>query len=259
MDFQQIRKYVKGVLTNSFLNKTTLDKLSTSDEGNLLFDGKKINGSESNKVVYGGIDVNNVIYELTSSVEGTEWVATEDCYFIGELVGGNNNGSNFAIDGIGVGSHYSSSTISSSHFPILVLKGQTVKYKAMSSDFIRTGKFYGIKKSENILHNYSTEERVVGTWIDGKPLYEKVITFSLTGSGNLSYPHNIENLHEIHFISMLHGNNENGIKTCRTYVPWYNEASIYLDEITTTDILVYHNSNRTEFYEFILRYTKTTD
>ena len=23
MDFQQIRKYVKGVLTNSFLNKTT--------------------------------------------------------------------------------------------------------------------------------------------------------------------------------------------------------------------------------------------
>lgn len=108
-------------------------------------------------------------------------------------------------------------------------------------------------------HNYSTEERVVGTWIDGKPLYEKVITFSLTGSGNLSYPHNIENLHEIHFISMLHGNNENGIKTCRTYVPWYNEASIYLDEITTTDILVYHNSNRTEFYEFILRYTKTTD
>ena len=108
-------------------------------------------------------------------------------------------------------------------------------------------------------HNYSTEERVVGTWIDGKPIYEKVIAFSLTGSGNLSYAHNIENLHEIHFISMLHGNSENRIKTCRTYVPWYNEASVYLDEITTTDISIYHNSNRTEFYEFILRYTKTTD
>ena len=176
MDFQQIRKYVKGVLTNSFLNKTTLDKLSTSNEGNLLFDGKEISGDGSSQVVYGGIDTNNVIYELTSSVDGTEWIATEDCYFIGELVGGNNNGSNFAIDGVGVGSHYSSSTISSSHFPILVLKGQTVKYKAMSSDFIRTGKFYGIKKSENILHEYSTEEKVVGKWIDGKPIYERVFT-----------------------------------------------------------------------------------
>lgn len=71
MDFQQIRKYVKGVLTNSFLNKTTLDKLSTSNEGNLLFDGKEISGG---------------------------------------------------------------------------------------------------------LHEYSTEEQIVGTWIDGKPIYERVFT-----------------------------------------------------------------------------------
>ena len=153
--------------------------LSITEDGTLNAEAS----SGSSQVVYGGIDMTNVIYELTSSVDGTEWVATEDCYFIGELVGGNNNGSNFAIDGIGVGSHYSSSTISSSNFPILVLKGQTVKYKAMNSDFIRTGKFYGIKKSENILHEYSTEEKVVGKWIDGKPLYEKTVYF---GSGTLS-------------------------------------------------------------------------
>lgn len=109
------------------------------------------------------------------------------------------------------------------------------------------------------LHEYSTEEKVVGKWIDGKPIYEKVITFSLSGRGALSYHHNIENLKEIHFISMLHGDKENKIKTIRTYTPWYNNASIYLDEITTTDILIYHSSNRTEFYEFVIRYTKTTD
>ena len=108
-------------------------------------------------------------------------------------------------------------------------------------------------------HEYSTEEKVVGKWTDGKPIYEKVISYSLYGSGTLSYPHNIENLKNIHFISMLHINTENGIKTIRTYVPWYNNASVYLDEITTTDILLYHVSNRTEFYEFIIRYTKTTD
>lgn len=109
------------------------------------------------------------------------------------------------------------------------------------------------------LHEYSTEEKIVGKWIDGKPIYEKVISFQLSGSGSLSYPHNIENLKNIHFISMLHYSTENGIKTTRTYVPWYNNASVYIDEITTKDILIYHSSNRTEFYEFILRYTKTTD
>lgn len=110
-------------------------------------------------------------------------------------------------------------------------------------------------------HEYSTEEKVVGKWIDGKPIYEKIISFSLSGNGNLSYPHNIENLKNIHFISMLHRHSlkENDLKTTRTYTPWYNNASVYLDEITTTDILIYHSSNRNEFYEFLLRYTKTTD
>lgn len=62
MDFQQIRKYVKGVLTNSFLNKTTLDKLSTSDKGNLLFDGKEINNSsvEWNQIQTEGIKIAEV-------------------------------------------------------------------------------------------------------------------------------------------------------------------------------------------------------
>lgn len=109
----------------------------------------------------------------------------------------------------------------------------------------------------NDLHEYSTEEKVIGKWIDGKNIYEKVITFSLSGIGTLSYHHNIKNLKDIHFISMLHSVTENGIKTARTYVPWYNNSSVYLDEITTTDILIYHISNRTEFYEFIIRYTKT--
>ena len=155
------------------------ENLSIAEDGTLNAEAS----GGSSQVVYGGIDTSNVIYELTSSVEGTEWVATEDCYFIGEFIGGNNNSSNFYIDGVSVITNYSNSAIISNYFPILVLKGQTVKYKAMSSDFIRTGKFYGIKKSENILHEYSTEEKVVGKWIDGKPLYEKTVYF---GSGTLS-------------------------------------------------------------------------
>jgi hypothetical protein len=31
--------------------------------------------------------------------------------------------------------------------------------------------------------NYSTEERVVGTWIDGKPLYQITVSFTIGSSG----------------------------------------------------------------------------
>lgn len=257
MDFQQIRKYVKGVLTNSFLNKTTLDKLSTSDAGNLLFDGKEISGSESSKVVYGGIDVNNVIYELTSSVEGAEWVATEDCYFIGSLVGGNDNASTYYIDGVVVGSQYSSSTIISCYFPILLLKGQTIKCKAMDSSYIRTVKFYGVKKSENILHEYSTEEKVVGKWIDGKPIYEK--TFS-----SITITNNTDN-----FVSDNFGDKAlrhfqidfNGISNNLTSSNNYSDTLF----INTSNQLMYYISRTGSWWNGLntanitVQYTKTTD
>ena len=34
--------------------------------------------------------------------------------------------------------------------------------------------------NDDNLHEYSTEEKVVGKWIDGKPIYEKVINLSTT-------------------------------------------------------------------------------
>ena len=52
------------------------------------------------------------------------------------------------------------------------------------------------KKSANIIpqHEYSTEEKVVGKWIDGKPIYEKVFEI---GSKSSAYTFTIENLDKI--------------------------------------------------------------
>lgn len=41
-------------------------------------------------------------------------------------------------------------------------------------------------------HNYSTTEQVIGTWIDGKPLYEKTIVY--TPSGTISSNTTIANI-----------------------------------------------------------------
>ena len=48
-------------------------------------------------------------------------------------------------------------------------------------------------------HHYSTNEKVVGTWIDGKTLYEKTVVIqSLPSSASLvDYPHNISNIDTI--------------------------------------------------------------
>lgn len=216
-------------------------------------------GSGGNgQVTYGGIDTSNVIYELTSSVEGTEWVATEDCYFIGTLVGGNNKASTFYIDDVVVGSQYSSSTIITANFPILLLKGQKVKCKAMDSNYIRTVKFYGVKKSENILDEYSTEEKVVGKWIDGKPIYEKVINGTMIGSpANWADFYDCANLNIDNMICI------------KGFFNYDNERNIYIDSryssfsyVYNTKFIQYYNTELTQHnFEttLIIQYTKTTD
>ena len=43
---------------------------------------------------------------------------------------------------------------------------------------------------------YSTEEKIVGTWIDGKPIYRKVISSTLSDplTGLVEIAHNIQNI-----------------------------------------------------------------
>lgn len=43
---------------------------------------------------------------------------------------------------------------------------------------------------------YSTEEKIVGTWIDGKPIYRKVISSTLSDplTGLVTVEHNIQNI-----------------------------------------------------------------
>lgn len=43
------------------------------------------------------------------------------------------------------------------------------------------------------MHEYSTDEQIVGTWIDGRPVYEKTFDFSNPVAGNTILNHGIEN------------------------------------------------------------------
>ena len=398
MDFQQIRKYVKGVLTNSFLNKTTLDKLSTSDEGNLLFDGKEINSnsvewnqiqtegvkiaevtidgiateifapnggegsgeiSAPNGGVESGIVVDTLIdatitttdsYELSASVDNYDmlivtgmtyinnsdyeqlnsltimkddyyieavngwshslnfsisgstrravfnfnngklnvvkienaalkkiygikflksigvfgganidydnmleqvttrnYTASEDCYVEIETYANDNKEEHYFINGIFVGREsINGEVIYLKNF--FLRKGDIISFRDGVAH-TTTIRVFGLKTTESSYHNYSTEEKVVGKWIDGKPIYEKSYLIQNTISLNDNWVPIIQISENIKYLvySMVYDPYYNN----NMYLIRYREG--YLEGFCPLMIGINSNSYIT------IQYTKTTD
>ena len=117
--------------------------------------------------------------------------------------------------------------------------------------------------------NYSTEEQVIGKWIDGKPLYGKTITFTTTIKMNetTSIAHNIENAKNI-FIDFSASFMEANIGE-NNYLS-YNFPIIGYAGNLTDKVYCYVNPTDINFYasgawaenwikHITLKYTKTTD
>ena len=117
------------------------------------------------------------------------------------------------------------------------------------------------KKSEEV---YSTEEVRIGTWIDGKPLYRKVInakpTISNSSYQTISIKHNISDLKNVYKCNAFLHNTGN----TQTYIlPAETSATqaIGISEINSTNIIMYSKNDTWSGWiaEIILEYTKTTD
>lgn len=122
---------------------------------------------------------------------------------------------------------------------------------------ILNGKEYAGSGSE--WHEYSIEEKVVGKWIDGKPLYEKTIYIASVTSGT-SYQHNISNVKDISIYEIRAKRNTG----------WYSSGHIFQDgrnNITesfsiipsSTVLYAYLFGNTITDCYVTVRYTKTTD
>ena len=116
------------------------------------------------------------------------------------------------------------------------------------------------------LNKYSTEETVIGKWIDGKPLYQKVITFDNTISisyDDNTFIHNISNI-DIIFVknAFVYSKNEKRFYS----IP----VTLYNSNTATDDLNIMVDREKINFYVksgwntawqkvIILNYTKTTD
>lgn len=104
-------------------------------------------------------------------------------------------------------------------------------------------------------HNYSTDEQVVGTWIDGKPLYERTIVFETPVQINMEST-----------ICTLPWSNDIDLPIqcygIRTSADTYGSLAVYVaaNKNSPNDNGIYFYSNiQTKVKYIVIRYTKTTD
>lgn len=110
--------------------------------------------------------------------------------------------------------------------------------------------------------HYSTDEHVIGTWIDGKPFYEKTINFgTLPDNAQKSVSHDISNLKKIISVDCVASNSDGTL-----FVPIPRSATgsskQYDIDITISNqnINIATGFDRTTWTAYVtLKYTKTTD
>lgn len=113
-----------------------------------------------------------------------------------------------------------------------------------------------------IKDNYSTEEQVIGTWIDGKPLYRKVFDVgNFTNGSEINYKDvtlDIENIDKI-FIDKIFASDGTVTVAC-PYVDNTTTGYMNIFMVNKNTARVACGSNRSSFKgTLILNYTKTTD
>ena len=115
----------------------------------------------------------------------------------------------------------------------------------------------------NNISDYSTEEQVVGRWIDGKPLYRKVIEKTNTQGSTITIPHNILNIDKIiSYNSCFKDNINNDYRS----IPLVSVSNLDYQigmSINTTNIVInapgYTDTGRFNYIYVVIYYTKTTD
>lgn len=105
--------------------------------------------------------------------------------------------------------------------------------------------------------NYSTEEQRIGSWIDGKPLYRKIVYINQTISHDTNINHNIANISKI---TKLYGVAKSGSNIIPLPYSHYNTVYNMALLCNETAILFRPGTSQSinETYIYI-EYTKTTD
>ena len=115
--------------------------------------------------------------------------------------------------------------------------------------------------SEEVLDVYSTTEQRIGTWIDGKPIYRKVVYYgNLPNATAKSVAHNISNLKQVITINGCCFDGNNAYYTLPLVYRGSDSSFNVQTNVNPTDIRMASSQDRSSFTAYIIiEYTKTTD
>lgn len=228
-------------------------------------------GGEAGSGVF--IDATNIIQEFVSVKNTTAtYTASQDCAIVYSLSRASGNSNYVKVDSVTVMEGYDSNGVGVETGLLYVKVGQVVDFKSTYNSNTDGYTVYGV--TTHILQTaliYSTEEREVGVWTDGKPLYQKTIPVTASTSANyVDVQHGVSNIDKVVKSEgyIYYDNSPNPIE--RRFLPqvYYTSmdnvaASIYM--VTDTSIRVAYGSwlkglNQSKVQiEVTLFYTKTTD
>lgn len=120
--------------------------------------------------------------------------------------------------------------------------------------------FNGVIPNYENARTYSTSEIKVGTWIDGKPIYRKVFSFT-TPTGNTDYVINTGiSMNKIIKVYGGISSASGGITPIPTAIDW--SGTIYATSLRAANNNIYYRGNAAygnQSAYAIIEYTKTTD
>lgn len=110
--------------------------------------------------------------------------------------------------------------------------------------------------------NFSTDEKVIGTWIDGKPLYQKTVDCgALPNNNNKSIPYNINNVERFVYVEGVYYDTSD--PKLAGFLPKVHSVNINQQVFLDTrngNIFLSAASDQSSYSSYVtLRYTKTTD
>ena len=245
MTFQQIRQYVKGILSNSFINKSVLNRLGDNN-GTLTYNGESVaNASADGKAESSAIAP--VFDDTETYAEGDRVMYEDELYVF-----------NTAHTGAWAAADADKSDVDT-EMPEKLTAAQMATIKAAFTP--NTG-------APLRMMNYSTDEQVVGTWIDGKPLYQKTYAKTMpiwsSGTGILFISEAASNDYEtmVDFSGVIQiGQNDyakiNGYigSASGTDIMWFGEHNGSKGLVVASSIT--NRSGKTVYVT--VQYTKTTD
>ena len=237
--------------------------------GKIISNGIEYSGSSIINEINGVfIDTDNVIDSGSYNPSNPlNYTATEDCVALITLISQSNHCYVY-VDSINIYHLYTDNTTSMNLF-VPLKKGQVLTastaFSAESSGYT----VYGIQQgSQDTTKNeiYSTEERAIGTWVDGSTIYEKTIYHTGGVTGYISILHGITNLNRVISLegsALDYYTSEGDLRISNMILPRIalDDNNIGISSITNTEVQLSVGSiwsDRVRDIYITLKYTKTT-